>query len=360
MEYTKDDLAYIWLSSINGLSNRKKHRLMDFFDSPREILEAPLGDDVIGFTGEEFAKKLIACRKYNYLDDLLYELDKMRITAVPFGSRQYPNLLREIVPPPLCLYCKGNVELMHTPCLGVVGTRNCTKYGREVTEKFVADLAVAGMTIVSGMARGLDGVAHDTALKSGGNTIAVLASGVDVIYPPEHKDLYGRIVERGLVLSEYLPRTAPQTYQFPERNRLISGLSNGVLVTEAGKGSGALITLEYALEQNRDIFIVPGNITSKASAGSNEALRYTECALALNANDILSKYHMPEIDVEEESDVKLDVMEEKVMDALYKGEAHFDELLALTGLDVSALNILLTEMQIKGLITKNKGNYYSI
>ena len=360
--YTLDEQACIWLNSVTTIPTLQKLKALELFDSPYDMFVnlAERKKEVLDYVNESMYSDLVNAK--SNLDQIIDRLDELDIVAVTICSDTYPGLLREITPPPLVIYCKGRLELLKSNNIGVVGTRDCSRYGVETTEKFVADLVKAGFTIVSGMARGIDYIAHTTALNLKSDTIAVLASGLDIIYPPEHRELYRKICDKGLVVSEYLPGTPPNGFQFPERNRIISGLSSGVLVTEAGEKSGALITIDYALEQDREVFIVPGPITSRFSRGSNNRLKQVQGGIVTEVNDIL--YRLGLIgDYEDEKEItvmQLDFMEQKIIIELEKGEMHFDEILQMTGLSVPELNSLLTRMEICGIVKKNSGNYYEI
>ncbi|SEN79198.1 DNA-processing protein DprA [Lihuaxuella thermophila] len=203
-----------------------------------------------------------------FVKEVAEELKHRRITAITAMDDRYPALLKEIAQPPWVLYIKGDPELLHTPALAMVGTRKPTPYGLRVTRTLTGQLTEAGWTVVSGMANGIDGESHRSVLKAGGKTVAVLGSGVDVIYPKNHRSLYAEIVEKGAVISETPPGTQPHPGLFPQRNRIISGLSYGTIVVEAAERSGSLITADFSMEQGREVFAVPGPVTSAQSLGT--------------------------------------------------------------------------------------------
>ena len=205
------------------------------------------------------------------------KLEKARVRVLVPGDAEYPARLSEIHGAPPLLYIRGTLTAGDDLALAVVGTRRPSAYGRAVTERLVADLAAAGLTIVSGLARGIDAVAHRTALEAAGRTIAVLGSGLDIVYPSEHRALAARIADQGALLSDYPLGTQPDAMNFPARNRIISGLSRGVLITEAPAASGARITTNYALEQNREVFAVPGSILSALSETPHQLSLWTQC-----------------------------------------------------------------------------------
>ena len=362
-EYTLTEKAYICLDCIEGISARRKHKIMALMSSAEAIFTEYKGKraEIEAIAGAEAFTKLEAGLDIDLTERSVNELDKLGIIAVTYISDEYPDTMKEIEPPPLVLYCKGDVGLLKSKGIAIVGTRSCSRYGRDVTEKFATDLVKAGFTVISGMARGVDGIAHTTALNLSGKTIAVLASGVEHVYPPEHLDMYKKIEETGLIVSEYKVGVPPNGYQFPERNRIISGLSQGVIVTEAGEKSGALITLNYANEQGKRVYVVPGNITSNLSKGCNKWLKECQGALVTDVNDILIDFEMPAVEQMGIEDIELDFTEEKIVLELTKcGELHFDEILALTGLDVPSLSALLTRMEICGLVKRLNGNIFTI
>lgn len=360
--FTGDERACLLLTAVDALGIKKRHTLLSLFDRPQDIFVEyeHKKDEIISLCKEEYYQKLCKAIEFDAVDELICACDKKGIVPITYYSDIYPSNLMNIYDPPLVLFCKGNTQLLNSPvAIGVVGSRKCSRYGLDVANCFGKDLAGNGVTVVSGMARGIDGSAHRGALSAEGNTIAVLASGVDVIYPADHKDLYRDIVEKGLVISEYLPGESPLSYRFPERNRIISGISNGLLVVEAGEKSGALITLDEAIEQGREIFIVPSNINSYTAKGSNERLRAMPSALTLDANDILLRFGKRKQEKVVDS-LQLDFMEENIISLLQTGERHFDELLELTELPPSELGSLLSRMEVCGLIKDLGGNYYGL
>jgi len=294
---------------------------------------------------------------FDAFERLLSEKDIIFVTVLDKG---YPEALRPYDDMPLALYCKGDVSLLNKPSFAVVGTRFPTRYGLRVTEEFVSSLAER-FVIVSGMARGLDSCAHRTALKSGGKTVAVFGCGADIIYPPENLSLYRDIITYGLVISEYEPGTPARSYNFPPRNRLISGLSRGVLVAEAGLKSGTVITINDAIAQGKDVFCVPGSIYSAASAGTNRSIRECQSRAVLNVNDIYEELGISKEEKIKPSDIQLDFNEVAIMDALKSaGEMHVEEILEVVDLTVPQLNSLLTRMEASGLINKTKQNHWSL
>ncbi|HEU5439759.1 MAG TPA: DNA-processing protein DprA [Ktedonobacterales bacterium] len=283
----------------------------------------------------------------------LERLVRLRIGVVRIVDEGYPRLLREIALPPPLIYVRGRLLPEDDWALGIVGTRRATAYGRQVTERLAGELAAQRITIVSGLARGIDTYAHTAALNAPGRTIAVLGCGPDLVYPPENAKLAARIVESGVIVTEFAPGTQPEAGNFPARNRLISGLSLGVLVTECPDDSGALITCRFAAEQGRDVFAVPGNITSRASAGANRLLQ-DGAAVVLAANDILEalNLHMAPQQIELAQALPENDAEARVLAQLTTiGEAlHADELVRATELPAATVAGTLVMLELKGLV----------
>jgi DNA processing protein len=283
----------------------------------------------------------------------LDRLIRLRVGALRFIDPGYPRLLYQIALPPAILYVRGALTSEDEWALAVVGTRRATAYGKQVTERLAGELARQGITIVSGLARGIDTHAHAAALEAGGRTIAVLGCGPDLVYPPENAKLAARILESGAIVTEFPPGTQPEAGNFPARNRLISGLSLGVLVTEAPEGSGALITTRFAGEQGRDVFAVPGNIVNRSSAGANRLIQ-DGAKLVLEAADITTELNLhlvPEQrelrEVLPENEAEADLL--RYLDTA--GEPrHIDDLCHETGLPVAHVSGTLVMLELKGLV----------
>lgn len=358
----ENDKAIIWLDMFDFLTYLKKKKVLGLYDYPKQMYANFERDSkkIIEVVGAENYSNMLSLKNDMILNNHLETLAREKVVPLTPYSVEYPVLLKNTTEPPFVLYCKGNIELLKTDCIGVVGTRNCTRYGIEVTEKFASGLSKCGLTIVSGMCFGIDTVAHETTLKENGNTIAVIAGGFHNIYPASNLNLSERIIENGLLVSEYKPNEKPNRYQFPARNRIIAGLSKGVLITEAGEKSGAMYTKEYALEYGRDLFVVPGNITNIRSSGCNQIIKSLQGAMVTEVKDILSTYGIEDANVFN-TEVVQTTLDEQIVISLFKGdEIHYDEILEKTSFDAKRLNSLLTTMQIRGIIKKLPGNYYSI
>ncbi len=284
------DLRYwVALSELEDVGPVLSKKLLSVFETPEKIFGAEMTDllSVEGI-GINRAKNIKEFPFWKNVDRHLKVLREKDIKVVDINNPLYPDMLRQIEDAPVVLYVKGEIKPEDRYAIAIVGSRKPTSYGVTVAESISEELASMGFTIVSGMARGIDAISHKGAIRAGGRTIAVLGSGIDIPYPAENKGLMDKIATSGYILSEFPPGTSPDKENFPRRNRIISGLSFGVLVIEATSDSGSLITAGYALEQGREVFAVPGNITSPASAGTNELLK-KGAILTRNAEDIVKE-----------------------------------------------------------------------
>lgn len=281
---------WVWLATLPGLTDRSKLLLLSHFASPEDIYYADPGQLrlVEGITDSQQQK--LTDRSLGRAEQVLEDCAREGQFLITMQDAAYPSRLRNIFEPPILLFGRGKMPLFDEEAVvSVVGTRTCTPYGISTAEKLCFDMSRQGALVVSGLAKGIDAAAHRGALRAGGFTAAVLGGGVDVIYPQENRDLYEDIAATGVLLSEYPPGTRPLPHHFPERNRIISGLSLATLVVEAGEKSGALITAGIALEQGRDVFAVPGPVGVKESAGCNQLIR-EGAGLVQESWDILREY----------------------------------------------------------------------
>lgn len=274
MNITSDLLSLVGLNMLGGVAVRKKHLLLKHFGSPKKAWEAKRKDleRVNGLQRDDIDAFLSAKNKA----EPKKEIDRAKkegIKIITFQSEAYPSALSLISDPPLALYVKGEIKKEDRLSMGIVGSRMASDYGKNVTRKFVSELIKAGFTIVSGLAKGIDAEAHRTTLQCRGRTLAVLGSGIDIIYPPENQRLFSEIPFNGAIISEFPFGTPPSKENFPQRNRIIAGLSLGILVVEAAERSGALITARLAIEEGREVFAVPGPITSPLSCGTNKLIK---------------------------------------------------------------------------------------
>lgn len=310
--------------------------------------------------------------KKNAHDESMYEfidkLDSLSITAVTRSSESYPQLLAHIYDPPIVLYVKGRLKSNIQRPISIIGSRKPSRYGLDMAEVFAQKLAERGFCVVSGMAIGCDSAAAKGALKAMGNdypTIAVLGSGVNVVYPPTGKQLYDEIISRGAVISEFLPNSTPTAFSFPQRNRIISGLSKGVLVIEAGEKSGTMITVDFAQEQGRDVFAIPGRLTDRMSMGTNSLIKSGYAKPVFDIEDILYEYGMPIEDtppsiIAQVNTAELHPIQQQVYEILLRGERNVDELCDETHISMSELNTYLTEMELSGIIKQLSYRLYSV
>jgi len=323
------------------------------------------GKDLIALGFKEDTAQAINSPKI--LDRASREIERIvrkGYSILSIEDKQYPEYLRETFDPPLVLYCAGKVETLKEPAVSIVGARKPTPYGRAVAERLAEDLAVRGMVVVSGMARGIDSIAHWGALK-GGKTIAVLGSGLENIYPREHRMLFEKIIETGAVVTEFPPKSPPLGHHFPLRNRIISGLSLALLVVEASRRSGSLISARLALEQNREVMAVPGNTTSELSQGTNWLIK-TGAKLVETWEDVAEELQSPikekllsTKEEGKEKSVSMTLQERKIFD-LIKADSliHIDELVERSEFSVSEILSILLNLELKGLVFQRPGKYF--
>ncbi len=358
-----DDLKY-WLgfNLVKGIGPAKHQALLDAFDSMAAAWHAtPSQLQSLGFD-QRAIHNLVKARDSLDLDAKLRQVEAAGFDIITWASPGYPVYLREVPNPPPLLYVHGEITPADQWAVAVVGTRRLTSYGRQVTQDIVRGLVQNGITIVSGLARGIDAVAHKTAVEMGGRTIAVLGSGLDVIYPAEHRALAAKIANgQGALVSDYALGVRPEAKNFPPRNRIISGLSLGVVVVEAGEKSGALITTEFALEQDREVFAVPGNITSPASKGPNRLIQQGAKPV-LSVADILEELNLHA--VVEHTAVQLALPETSeeaaVLAHLSAQPVHVDEICRQTGLPTNVVSSTLAMMELKGMVRQVSGMNYII
>ena len=353
------------LMRVQGFGPQTVLRLREKLGKVAPFLRAPYDELRRYGLQEKAAQALLTFRRQNpdYVPRLLETCRQKAIHMVAAGEPAYPAMLAEIADPPVVLFYRGQI-LADSFCLGIVGSRHFSRYGESVAKSLAERLAAAGITIVSGAARGIDSCAHRGALAAAeGRTAAVLGCGVDVAYPKENARLLQEILERGgLVLSEYAPGTPPYPSFFPARNRIISGLSQGIIVVEAARHSGSLITAEMALEQGRDVFAVPGSIYSSTSEGCHQLIR-AGAVLVTSAQDVLSEYDIKVQEKKSEGKKKRPPMSEeelRIYQVLsFEHPLSIDEIIySLKGGDVSRLTFLLLQMELRGIVIENESHGY--
>ena len=386
-----EDVKY-WLAlkSIEGVGDTLFGPLLERFGSPAAVFSASVHE--LAGIPKMSKKSTEAILAFNDWDGILRRMDVMNqagIRMVTFLDKSYPRHLLNVYDRPALLYVAGHLQ-SDDICVAIVGSRHASTYGKYTTDRISRELTLRGVTIVSGMARGIDSSAHRGALAAKGRTVAVLGSGLDVIYPPENKKLFDAIVQSGAVISEYPPGTQPLPFHFPARNRIISGMSYGVLVVEAGEKSGSLITAKLAMEQGREVFAIPGPIDSSSSRGTNSLIKQG-AKLIDNVDDILEeilpqlermatesvplsrkadetgsgqsipeKNGIPERTAPEKDRETLSPVDRKILEAIAGGQTHADDIIAGTGLPPAEALGALMILEIKGWVLQHPGKLFTL
>lgn len=345
----------LWLALLD-IESSLKINLIDRYGSAENVYN----DFEYIQSREKIKSKNLKKIEKNFLWDEVCKneekLYKNGIGFITYADSLYKETFRRILDPPYFLFFKGNIEVINNYSIGVIGARKCSNYGLSATKVLTKELITNNITLISGGARGVDSVAHKTALENGGINISVLGCGIDVSYPAENKKLFSQIEEKGVVISEFLLNTPPLRYNFPRRNRIISGLSSGIIVTEASKKSGSLITARIALKQKKPVIVVPGSIFYNGAEGSNEFMKKEGVTVCVGIEDlqlILSLDHNIQIKPMIKSPEK-----KKILKYISNVPIHIDEIFKKTGFERGALYALLFEMQIKDEIICLPGNYY--
>ena len=362
---TDEEIAHlVRLSMVSGVGPRIRRLLLDRFGSPEAVFSAaPSELRSVSGVGPKLVDSITAAPREIDPQEQISICREHGITLLAESEQQYPPLLREIPDPPGVLFVRGEIKPEDGVAIAVVGTRHATHYGLAQAERLGAALARAGLTVVSGLARGIDAAAHRGALSAGGRTLAVLASGVLNVYPPEHQKLADEVIARGALLSEAPPFAAPFAGAFPQRNRIISGLSQGTVVVEAGQRSGALITARLAMEQGREVFAVPGRVDSRASQGCHRLLR-DGAKLVESVDDVLEELGpLVEATTREDGQVihhpaelTLNETEQKILSAIDTEATSIDTIVADTGLPVSRVLSTLSVLEMRRLVRRLSGN----
>ncbi|MGW8226178.1 MAG: DNA-processing protein DprA [Anaerolineales bacterium] len=350
---------WVAFSLVKGIGAVRFQALLDYFGDPQIAWGAPTGAlRDIGLS-EKVIDNLVKVRSSVDLDMIWDQIESKGISILIQSDEGYPKHLKELNQPPPVLYKQGDLIAEDVWAIAIVGTRRVTAYGRQVAEDIAGGLARNGITIISGLARGVDSIAHQAALDAGGRTIAVLGSGIDRIYPPENRQLAEKIVANGALISEYFPGTAPEASNFPQRNRLISGLSMAVIVIEAGQSSGALITASFAADQGREVFAVPGNINSPASMGTNRLILDGAHPL-LSVDQVLETLKLKKVSEHQTARIVLpgDAIEAQLLEALGEVPLHVDEITNRTEIPVEKVTATLALMELKGMVRQVGGMQY--
>lgn len=347
------DTGYlVGLSLLPGIGPARFHKLLAHLGEPERAWRATERELVAAGVDAKSMPSLLEKRRSLSIEQEMEKLRRLDVRVLTVFDTGYPLRLKEIFNPPPLLYVKGEITPDDAQGVGVVGTRSPSVYGKELTTRIVPQLIGAGLTIVSGLARGIDSIAHTAALNAGGRTIAVLGCGIDVIYPAENRNLYSRIAGNGAVVTEYPLGTKPDAYNFPARNRIISGLSLGTIVVEAQQGSGALITADYANEQNREVFAFPGRATDRNSAGCNKLIREGRAKLVTSTDDILEELDLTVAvhQLEIKTVIPANDDEGKLLALLSHEPVHVDELSRQTELPAPAVSSTLMMLELKGAV----------
>lgn len=365
---TKQQKYYLALNMTEGLGTILISRLLKHFPSCEHIFQASR-EELIHVAGVtvRVAEKIKSVLDSKEFTDELNSIEKEKIQILCLNDTDYPTILREIYDPPCVLYIKGNLSLLNDICIAVVGCRRASFYGMQQAEHISRNLSNRGICVVSGLARGIDTAAHKGAIKGSGKTIAVLGSGIKKIYPPENSNLFKKITEVGAVISEFPMHTIPHKGNFPRRNRIISGLSRGVVVVEAAQRSGSLITANLALSQNREVFAVPGTANSVNAKGTNKLIK-EGAKLVENVDDIIEELNIDIYLTEQGKDNLLSSpfpeesfsQEAKSLFRILSNEPmHIDLLIKNSNLSASCVYKNLLELQLKGVITEIEGKRFA-
>ncbi len=354
-------LYYVGFSMVKGIGSVRVRNLIHYFGDLETAWNATDNDLREVGLGQKLLENLNQVRKQVSLEKEWENINNAGIKVFTWDDASYPERLREIDQSPPTIYCKGELSSDDDWSVGIVGTRRVTAYGKHVAAALAEDLARAGVTVVSGLARGIDSIAHQSSLRGGGRTIAVLGCGVDRIYPPENRQLAALITQNGAVVSDYAPGTPPDAVNFPPRNRLISALSRAVIIVEAGESSGALITAAFAAEQGREVFAVPGNINSPQSRGSHKLIQQG-ARLLQNTNDVLEVLNLTQLSAQKDARMALpsDPIEAGLYSLLREEPMPVDELKNRTDLPIEKVLSTLTLMELKGYVKKVDGINYSV
>jgi len=362
LEKSREDIKYwVGFSLIPGIGRVKSGQLENYFHSLENAWKATPGELKHAGLDSSSIHAITSWRPRISLEAEIEKLGRYGVKVATYHDPDYPARLKEIYDYPPVLYIRGSLLADDEWCLAVVGTRRATVYGRQVTEEIVADLARSKITIVSGLARGIDSIAHHSALEADGRSIAVFACGLDIVYPSENANLARRIMEQGALISEYPLGTRPKADNFPRRNRIMSGLSLGVLIVEAGETSGAMITANMALEQNREVFAIPGSILSPASRGTNHLIQegaklirdYTDILEELNLMAVAHQIEMKEI-------IPPSDTESLLIKQLGAEPVHIDEVCRSSGLPISVVSSTLAMMELKGMVKQVGAMNYAL
>ncbi len=351
--FALDDQKKYWVgfNLVKGIGSARMRSLLNAFGSAENAWKAPIEALENAGLSSRLVENLSQLRASDTVELAWEDIQKKNIQVLTWEDEDYPRRLKEIDQPPPVLYLRGQLTEADQWAVAIVGTRRITAYGRQVSEEIARQLVQNGVSVVSGLARGIDSVAHTAALKNNGRTLAVMGNGVDQIYPPEHRKLAEEIIEQGALISDYPPGTAPEAANFPPRNRIISGLSLAVIVVEAGEKSGALITAAFAADQGREVFAVPGYLYAPQSKGTN-SLIHEGAHIFLDVKDVLEILNLTQVDQFRSARTALpaNATESQLYSLLGREALHVDEIRLQTNLPIEQVTSTLTLMELKGLV----------
>jgi DNA processing protein len=353
---------WIGFNLIPGIGRVRFTQIENYFGSIEKAWNAGLDEFKKAGLDDSTINSIAQWRPKISPDIETVKLEKYYIKAFNYHDKDYPARLKEIHDFPPVIYIRGEILDVDEYCLAVVGTRNPSVYGRQLAEEIVSELAHSKITIISGLAKGIDTIAHQSALNAGGRTIAVMGGGLDSVYPAENANLARSILKSGALVSEYAPGTKPRPENFPRRNRIMSGLCLGVLVIEAGETSGSLITAHMAFEQDREVFAIPGSVLSPASIGTNKLIMEGTARLVRNAADILQELNLTAVaeQIEVKEVVPASDTEAVILKQLGAEPRHIDEISRASGLPVSVTSSTLAMMELKGMVKQIGAMNYAI
>ena len=356
------------LTQIPGLGPRRIPALLSTFPQLADLFRAKKRDlEKIAGLGPQTAESILAFDGWKDIDRILEKASALPIDLLDILDEDYPPLLRQLADPPSLLWVWGDKSILKQAGLAVIGTRNASPYAKETTDSFTAQLVESGLVVFSGLAVGVDTMAHRKCVELGGKTVAVLGSGIDRLYPDQNKGLARKIAENGgAVISEFLPGTKPDAGNFPERNRIVSGLSLGTLVIETAVKGGSMITARLALDQNREVFVIPHALGNDRSSGNHWLIQNGLGKLVTNVADILDEIPNFRPKMESETDIEVSTAEvpdlepnQKLLySLLLDGEQHIDDLVEKSGFSISELHVLLLEMEFGGLVRQMSGKRF--
>ncbi|MFZ5966602.1 MAG: DNA-processing protein DprA [Bacillota bacterium] len=346
----------IWLSLIEGVGSKTIEKLIDFYGSAKRVYDASEKElSAVDCVHHSVIRNIMRNKDISKVEELILEAQRMKINILDYNDGEYPVHLRDIYDPPYILYEKGQIIKQDKYAIAIVGARKASAYGKWAAYTLAGELAKLGITVVSGLAYGIDTCAHKGALDNNGRTIAVLGCGVDICYPPSNLHLMEQIVNQGAVISQYPISTQPLPQYFPSRNRIISGISMGVVVVEATIKSGSLITADFALEQGREVFAVPGNINSSLSQGTNKLIR-EGAKIVTDVQDILDELNLELLNNPVKNLPPLSETESKVFHIIEAYQPiHMEELLYKIKFSSEQLSSIITILQLKGMIDQLPG-----